>query len=95
MTLEREAIDDRKRVFPQFGRKRRTERPSKFLSREAIGIVARLRTVHRPAMTPQWASDTSNSGARPVPFWRQSFFPLPLTTPRVLVAAVPLRFESS
>src|SRR5262249_29159365 len=32
--------------------------------------------------------------ARPVPFWRQGFLPLPATSPMVLVEAVPIRWAA-
>src|SRR5205814_402009 len=38
-----------------------------------------------------WGARTEPARARPVPFWRQGFAPLPETTPRVRVAAVPRR----
>src|SRR5262245_56630443 len=64
--LESECIDNVELVFLELQRKRRSQGRPKHLSRQVVGIIARLRTKNRAAFPPQRIADLTDSRpARP------------------------------
>ena len=56
-------IDHDQLAVGKFRGQRRTQRPQQLLARKGVVVRARLRSMHRAAMPPQWRTDGSHAGA--------------------------------